>query len=184
MPRQPRIKTQQRNYLVDGQPVSTAYYYWPPEGRGRRIVDETMYKRCVELLLHLDFATLEKAISSTTRWVAEVAMGSDWRLEIVGRRSPPPPSVLSSSAAGRTVNDLSGLVKRKRSATADGDTTATTAALAPVEPLNKVNTLGPGLVRKKNPGEGATAVVASGGLEEPRVNVLDTGLIRKKPKVQ
>ncbi|EGR49578.1 uncharacterized protein TRIREDRAFT_60283, partial [Trichoderma reesei QM6a] len=70
-PRQPRIKTKQRNYLLD-RPVSTAYYYWPSQGRGERIMDDADYKRMHELLLRLDFATLEKAAGSTRRWLSEV----------------------------------------------------------------------------------------------------------------
>ncbi|KND86697.1 Histone acetyltransferase [Tolypocladium ophioglossoides CBS 100239] len=144
-PRQPRIKTEQRNYLLD-RPTSSKHYYWPPQGRGERIVDEGDYKRIVELLLHLDFATLDKATGSTRRWVGEAGMGGRWGLEVTGTREPPSPAQNGKAApgAGAPVNNLSGLVKRKRAETTEN---------------------------------GAPAGHAGGS-----VNVLDTGLVRKKPK--
>ncbi len=188
IPRQPRIKTHQRNYLVD-RPVSTAYYCWPAEGRGRRIVDESLYKRCVELLLHLDFATLEKAVSSTSRWISEVGMGSNWGVEVVGLREIP---IQPTNGSSGTVNNLTGLVKRKRTLDTDPPCPITPSA---EEPANKVNVLGAGLIRKKRgngeagqpagsslPREGQSAV--GDEAEEPKVNVLAAGLVRKKPKPQ
>ncbi|KAK2059082.1 H3 K56 histone acetylation protein KAT11 [Colletotrichum caudatum] len=169
-PRQPRIKTQQRNYLLD-KPVSTAYYYWPAEGRGRKIVDENGYKRVNELLLHLDFANLDIAASSTRRWISEVGIGESWGLEVVGRRETPAPS--SSQPTAAAVNNLSGLVKRKR----PEDSPATESG----EPASKVNVLSTGLIRKKSKEENASvdATKANDG-EPPKVNVLGAGLVRKK----
>ncbi|KAK1573240.1 H3 K56 histone acetylation protein KAT11 [Colletotrichum navitas] len=169
-PRQPRIKTQQRNYLLD-KPISTAYYYWPAEGRGRKIVDENDYKRVNELLLHLDFANLDIATSSTRRWISEVGIGDSWGLEVVGTRETPVPS-LSQPSAG-TVNNLSGLVKRKRP---EESPTAGSG-----EPASKVNVLSTGLIRRKSK-EGTTSVDATKANdgEPPKVNVLGAGLVRKK----
>ncbi|KAJ0383576.1 hypothetical protein COL922a_010228 [Colletotrichum nupharicola] len=166
MTRQPRIKKQQRNYLLD-KPISTAYYYWPAEGRGRRIVDEACYKRTNELLLHLDFSKLELATGSTRRWINEVGMGETWGLDVVGKREIPAP-VTNESSAGE-VNNLSGLIKRKRPDDAAKD-----------EPANKVNVLATGLVRKK-PKTEETADEKKAE-EASAVNVLGGGLIRKKPK--
>ncbi|KAH8901896.1 H3 K56 histone acetylation protein KAT11 [Coniochaeta sp. PMI_546] len=174
IPRQPKIKTQQRNYLLD-RPTSTAFYHWPPEGRGEKIVDETSYKRIVELLLHLDFATPEKACGSTARWISEVGMGATWGTEVVGKRQL---QTLESSAGevkpAAAVNNLAGLIKRKR---VDTQAPAT------------VNVLGAGLVRKKKKDDvvdsmtsGAQAAQATGS-DTPGVNVLGAGLVRKKPKV-
>ncbi|ODA83585.1 hypothetical protein RJ55_02099 [Drechmeria coniospora] len=123
-PRLPRIKTELRNYLAD-RPTCSKYYYWPVEGRGERIVSEGDYKRIVELLLHLDFATLDKATGSTKRWVAEAGMRSRWGIEVTGQLEPSV-STRNGDAAPATghVNNLSMLVKRKRSnavETKDGD---------------------------------------------------------------
>ncbi|RKL07626.1 hypothetical protein BFJ71_g2226 [Fusarium oxysporum] len=154
IPRKPQIKRAKHNYLLD-RPAITAYYSWTPEGRGEKIVDEATYKRIVELLLHLDFATLNKAVGSTRRWLSEGGGGGKWGVVVSGTRETP-----TQTAHGREngVNNLTGLVKRKRT-----DSTVD-------ESQNKVNVLGAGLVKKK-PKE-----------ESKVVNVLSTGLIRKKPK--
>lgn len=190
IPRQPKIKTQQRNYLLD-RPISTAFYYWPPEGRGEKIVDEPSYKRIVELLLHLDFATVEKACGSTARWISEVGMGTKWGTEVVGKKEP---LVLDASAvdvrSAATVNDLAGLIKRKRAdnGSVEAGTASSGAATGTQEPA-PVNVLGAGLVRKKKKddvpepssnNDQATQAASGGTLA---VNVLNAGLVRKKPKV-
>ncbi len=69
-------------------PTSTLFYHWPEEGRGEVIVDESDYKRIVELLLHLDFRNLEKATLSTARWIDQTARDARWGKEVgklVGR---------------------------------------------------------------------------------------------------
>lgn len=169
-PRQPQIKTQQRNYLLD-KPISTAYYYWPAEGRGRKIVNESDYKRAYELLLHLDFSKLELAKGSTRRWISEVGMGDAWALEVVGKREVPTPS--SNEPSAGAVNNLSGLIKRKRS--------EDSAAAGSDEPSSKVNVLSTGLIRKKPKEEAAAADAQKANGGEPQaVNVLGGGLVRKK----
>jgi len=145
-PRQPRIKTENKNYLLE-KPESTAYYIWRPEGRGQIILDEADYKRVNELLLRLDFANLDLAASSSARWINEVRSGawgtmrSAWGKPVIGTKTVEVQA--PSSAAG-------------------------------------VQTLNLGLVRKKRkPGsEEPKALVES----SPQVNVLTTGMVRKKPK--
>lgn len=160
--RQPRIKQAQRNYLLK-TPVRTPYYYWPLEGRGERIVDEKGYKRIMESLLHLDFANLDKAVGSSQRWISEAGTGSQWGYEVTGEKEALAPELSSGTAAcngSGQVNNLSGLVKRKRS---DANGGAEDGA----------NTLNAGLVRKKAKVEEES---------KPEVNVLNVGLVRKKPK--
>ncbi|RDA84395.1 hypothetical protein CP532_2875 [Ophiocordyceps camponoti-leonardi (nom. inval.)] len=111
-PRQPRIKTSQRNYLAD-MPSSSKYYSWPPQGRGERVVDEAVYKRIVDLLLHLDFATADKAAGSSKRWIGEAGMGRPWGLEVTGQREPAT-TTSQNERKPEPINNLSGLVKRKR----------------------------------------------------------------------
>ena len=161
IPRQPRVKTAQRNYLLDC-PASTAYYSWDPSGRGERIVSDTDYKRIVELLLHLDFATLDKAAGSTRRWVSEVGMGSPWGYAVEGLREVPAPRAMQpeTAASSQQVNNLTGLVKRKRT-----DSSPATG---------EVNFLNTGLIRKKPK--------ADEEAPKPEVNVLGKGLVRKKTK--
>ncbi|KAL7934099.1 histone acetylation domain-containing protein [Trichoderma chlorosporum] len=175
-PRQPRIKTKQRNYLLE-RPVSTAYYHWPSQGRGERIVDEADYKRIHELLLRLDFATLEKATGSTRRWLSEVGLGSGWGFDVTGTRE------LAAAAAGdkpgqgvAPVNNLSGLVKRKRSDTVTELSSNETAD------GSGVNVLSAGLVRKKPKQEQEVDSHNDGDANTPSVNVLGAGIVRKKEK--
>jgi regulator of Ty1 transposition protein 109 len=200
--REPQVKTGQRSSLASKIPVSTPYYYWPAEGRGRRIVKEDGYKRSLELLLRLDFANIELAIGSTRRWINEVGLGSAWGLDVVGTR----PLALSSSENGSVsqqpaISNLSGLVKRKKP-TGNGETHGGSAILIPVGSADSapaVNMLGASLVRKKrkpddeagpeSSGEeplgvvnGYTAVPASPAEDAPAINTLAAGLVRKKPK--
>lgn len=107
--RLPRVKKHARNY-VPKIPVSTTYYYWPPEGRGTRIVAEADYKRSVDLLTKLDFETLDLAIRSSKRWTSEVSGGQKWALEVIGRRQLPVLSTISTTA----INSMSGLVRKKQ----------------------------------------------------------------------
>ncbi|OAA74219.1 DNA damage response protein Rtt109 [Cordyceps fumosorosea ARSEF 2679] len=175
--RPPRVKTEHKNYLLARCPTATPHYAWPAGGRGERIVGEGVYRRIVELLLHLDFATLDKAAGSTRRWVGEVAMGSPatWGYEVTGTmEAVPPADVGKGGGDGVAVNNLSGLlVKRKRSAAEDGAAKTTTEAAPEGEEATAVNVLAAGLVRKKAKSEAP---------EEASVQVLSAGLVRKKDK--
>lgn len=156
--RPPRIKTGVKSYLPAHFPSETAYYSWPLGGRGGHIVDEGAYKRIVELLLHLDFATLDKAAGSTRRWVSEAGQGTSWGYDVTGTMSEAAGNgETAAAAAPPQVNNLSGLVKRKRSTTTEG----------------AVQVLDAGLVRKKSKAEVP---------EEEKVTVLATDLVRKKEK--
>lgn len=137
--RKPRVKTHQRNHLAARTPVHSAHYYWPQEGRGERLFDERGYKRVSELLLQLDFSTLDLAVGSTRRWVGEVGMGSSWNVDVTGEREIVAVAEGAASGPGGgggkpVVNNLAGLIKRKR----DG-----------ADQQGKVNVLGAGLIRKK-----------------------------------
>ena len=132
--RPPRIKTHQRNHLSERTPITSAYYYWPPEGRGERLFDEKGYKRVIELLLHLDFSTLELAVGSTRRWVGEVGMGSSWGVDVTGEKEVVVAARQGAGGGTAVVNNLAGLVKRKREVGSEE---------------GKMNVLGGGLVRKK-----------------------------------
>lgn len=172
VPRQPRVKTRQRAHFP--KEIETAYYSWPEEGRGQVVLNDSDYNRAVELLLHLEFSTLQHAVASSTRWTKEVDYGNDWGFQIIGKREASIPP--SSSRIGGDVNDLSTLVKKKRLASdAAPDTAATLDGRGAT-----INTLGVGLVRKKP--KITTGDPVTSGIETPQVNILGVGLIRKKPK--
>lgn len=143
VPRQPRIKTENKNYLLD-RPEDTAYYTWPAEGRGQIIVDESDYKRVTELLLRLDFANLELATSSSNRWINEVRSGAwgemrdAWGQPVTGTK----PVQTRTETTGSSVNSLNvGLVRKKRKG---DEVKAANESSAP-----QVNVLTAGMVRKK-----------------------------------
>ena len=172
-PRQPHVKTQQRNYLSD-KPQSTAYYFWPPEGRGQRLVADGDYKRIVELLLRLDFSSLDRATGSTRRWLGEVGMGAAWEVVVEGTRETP--VAQDTVTSGPTVNILTSAVKRKRTQSssqgAPGPRQPTATELA-VDPIKS-----DGLVER--------LVSENGGPPAPdpapQINVLGAGFVRKRPK--
>lgn len=183
-PRKPHVKTEQRKHLRN-QPISTAYYFWPAEGRGKKIVDESDYKRAVELLLRLDFANLHLATGSTQTWLNEIGMGAKWGLDIVGRREIP--SQQTNGNVAPAVNVLTA-VKRKRMEAATSNNSNEQVG-------SRVNMLGGGMVRKK-PKEGVHGTNNGNGVVDgaptvdrsepavvaPAVNVLGAGLVRKKPR--
>ncbi|CZT43196.1 related to RTT109-regulator of Ty1 transposition [Rhynchosporium secalis] len=141
IPRQPRIKTEAKNYLLD-RPETSAYYIWRPEGRGQIVVDESDYKRVTELLLRLDFANLELATSSSTRWINEVrsgvwgSTGDAWGQPVTGTKAFEIRA--ASGAAGATTLNV-GLMRKKRKDIPDPQSQSTP----------QVNVLSTGMVRKK-----------------------------------
>jgi regulator of Ty1 transposition protein 109 len=152
--RQPRIKTENKNYLLE-RPESTAYYVWHSEGRGQVIVDETDYKRITELLLRLDFANLKLATSSSARWVNEVrsgargSMSDAWGQTVTGTKAVD--LQIQASIAGGVQTMNIGLIRKKRKPGADEP------KVTPVEPISQSSV--------------------------PQVNLLSAGMIRKKAKV-
>lgn len=163
-PRQPKIKSVQRNF-VPKMPIRTAYYSWPPEGRGERIVNETTYKRINELMLHTDFSTLDKAVGSSRRWINEVGIGNKWGKTVVGERDIPAsqPEHGSQDVAAAVKSIPPGLIKRKRADSLE-------------QKGGQVNILSAGIVKKKTREDQS---LADGARE---VNTLASNLVRKKPK--
>ncbi|KAL2148419.1 hypothetical protein VTH82DRAFT_2339 [Thermothelomyces myriococcoides] len=156
VPRTPKIKTQVRSSLAS-HPTRTPYYYWPPEARGDRLVREAEYNRIMELLLHLDFSTLDKAVGSTRRWLNEVGIGDNAEGDIVGKANiaTPPEARNAPETVSGTVTNLTGLVRRKNVSTSEADTgrsstPVTDESTGPtIEPTLKVNVLGSNMVRKR-----------------------------------
>lgn len=119
------------------------------------------YDQAMHTLLHLDFANMDVAVISTRKWVNEVSsicgLASEFGVDVIGTARP----AESASKAGANgngngqVNDLGGMVRRKRKA---GDSPG---AEGPVV---------------------ADARVETKASEVPAVNVLAAGMVRKKPK--
>ncbi|KAK4442740.1 histone acetylation protein-domain-containing protein [Podospora aff. communis PSN243] len=181
--RPPRVKTEHRKQAKP-RPTRTPYFYWPEEGRGDRVVEESDFKRIVEHLLQLDFSTLEKATASTRRWISEAAMGAKWGKEITGKRMPALNFGLASRSKG---TGLFGDIPALGPSLANG--TGASEGLK----TGGVNTLNASLVRKKakteDSGRSLSGALDSDDVfgvkdEKPAVNVLGAGLIRKKPKTE
>jgi hypothetical protein len=78
----------------------------------------------MQILLNLDFSTAAAAAHSTAKWVAEVSRmagvkGEEWALECAGS------AVVEVEApgvgGGQAMNDLGGLVRRKKRKVDDGE---------------------------------------------------------------
>ena len=70
------------------RPEQTEYYCWPERSRGEIILSEKDYTRATEMLLRLDFSNLEIALSSFARWIQEVSIlaRSPWGYKITGKK--------------------------------------------------------------------------------------------------
>ncbi|KAH6847016.1 histone acetylation protein-domain-containing protein [Chaetomium sp. MPI-CAGE-AT-0009] len=154
IPRTPKIKTHARSYLTN-RPTVTAYYYWPPEARGDKLVEEAEYKRIVDLLLHLDFSTLDKTVGSSRRWLNEVGVGDGGEGDVVGKAAIPDSLRTNGTALGGAsgnVTNLTGLIRRKNapvSSETGSSRQPDSATKGPTEPAAKVNVLSANLVRKR-----------------------------------
>jgi regulator of Ty1 transposition protein 109 len=121
IPRQPRIKTQNRLYSLE-RPERTPYYIWPPDSRGQIVLDEKDYSRMTELLLRLDFTNLDLGIGSTARWINEVRSGpssnssNGWGASVTGTKAFEVKSEDARSGV-RTLNV--GLVRKRRKVDAE-----------------------------------------------------------------
>ncbi|KAL8912083.1 MAG: hypothetical protein Q9171_002871 [Xanthocarpia ochracea] len=142
----------------------------PPAKPSALVLPARHYARINRLLLSLDYANLDIAAESSKRWIEDVGMCAgkeDWGFEVVGEKE----IVGNGDGDGGEVANIGAEGKR----------------------VGEANVLGMGLVRKKKRGvEDDKASLAAGtgtGSKEVEdgsagVNVLATGLLRKKPKVK
>ena len=144
IPRVPRVKKESNFGKL---PVTTPFYHWPVEGRGEVIVDESDYKRIVELLLHLDFKNLEKASLSTARWTSQASRDKSWGQQVIGKR-PLSEESSTAKATEKAVTNLTGLVRKRARPTEGTDSQSSLGSAASMDKA-PVNVLGAGLIRKK-----------------------------------
>jgi regulator of Ty1 transposition protein 109 len=149
IPRQPKIKLSSSN--LSSRSDKSSSKEWPEKGRGQIILDHSSYTRVHDLLLRLDFSDVKAATSSTRKWLGEVTAittpAADWGKEISGAYQ----AVNQTAAAGQAatpisgqVNDLSGMLVRKKRKKADDEAQPTAAVNPPT-----VNILGAAMIRKK-----------------------------------
>ncbi|KAK4544210.1 hypothetical protein LTR36_004420 [Oleoguttula mirabilis] len=123
------------------------------QGNGGLMLTRDGYDQAMQTLLHLDFANLDVAARSTSKWVSEVSsicgLASDFAIEVTGTAGP----VNSTQNANGSdqVNDLGGIVRKKRKVadgTASKDHAAAGTSLETAD-VPAVNLLGADMVRKK-----------------------------------
>ncbi|KAL8998916.1 MAG: hypothetical protein Q9169_002135 [Polycauliona sp. 2 TL-2023] len=127
------------------------------------------YARVNRLLLSLDYANLDIAAESSERWIEDVGIcagKADWGFEVVGEME----SEMKTNGDGAGGGSLDGATDGKG--------------------VEQPNTLGAGLIRRKKRGPEGDGSLAAGGNGvdgngvDGVVNVLATGLVRKKPKIK
>jgi len=127
------------------------------------LLSKDAYDQAMQTLLHLDFAHLEVAARSTAKWVHEVmrscGLSEDFALEIAGTAKPTQaelaPALHQPPKPKGQVNDLGGMVRKKRKAGDEGVSEGHAVAEARAE---------------------------TDGADMPAVNVLGAGMMKKKPK--
>ena len=156
IPRQPRLKGGSSSLTATSELGSMLN----TEAEDGLVLSKEGYDKTMQKLLHLGFSNLEVARQSTSKWVSEVmgicGIQSDWALDVVGNAKPEEISGKPNGTGNAQVNDLGGMIRKKRKA---GD-----EAVAE--------------------GRGAVAGTTMGtpGGEKPAVNLLSGGMVRKKPK--
>ncbi len=171
IPRQPRTKSRSSQSQSEGPEEKTRYYLWPTSSRGQVILSEKDYRRATELLLRLDFADEKVAESSTKRWIDEVAVIAGvrtWGQLVTGKKEWQPQENTSDK-----INTLNGtMVKKKRKPNTEGRELESGNEALAVNSTEQTNE------KFGNPVADRAQDPTSSG-----VNILSTGLVRKKPKV-
>lgn len=148
------------------------------EGRGVLQLSANSYERTHDLLLRLDFFSLERSGESTRTWVRQVGIvggrpademggeGSGWGVDVVGTK-PQSSSTLPNS------NDINANTTGKEERTSGGAAGNVNAGVTILQP-NK----------KSPPAQPATAQANEGEVVSGKVNVIPPMLVRKKAKVE
>lgn len=172
-------------------PETTRRWFWPASTRGTIVLDEKAYTRVTEVLLRLDFPSLDVAYASTEKWIHEAAViagtNADWGVSVEGT------AVSDSSykpANNGAITSENGSMQRP----AGDDTTDTRAASTTLNgslvrrkpkleqsEQQDAKTLDNGIVRKKTK-PAASPPTGSPAGEAPQLNILSSASIRKKPK--
>lgn len=110
--RQPRLKGSSSTLSATSNPDD-------PSTRDGPLLTQEGYDSAMQILLNLDFSTAAAAAHSTSKWVSEVSRmaglkASDWALECVG--SADIEMVAGATGGAKPMNDLGGLVRKKRKA--------------------------------------------------------------------
>ncbi|KXT04928.1 hypothetical protein AC578_3475 [Pseudocercospora eumusae] len=115
------------------------------------------YDKAMSVLLQLDFSNLDIATQSTRKWTSQIqniaGLTEDFAVELIGSVASETSAIDATVNGAAPINDLGVLVKKKK---------------------RKVDDTASGDVKASDSQAGAD--------EKPPVNVLSSGMIRKKPK--
>lgn len=154
IPRAPRLKGSHRPGA--GQSLTSSDPATRSSGDGV-LMPKDGYDKVMQTLLNLDFANIRIAIRSTQKWVSEVrsicGLAKDFSVTFEGAAAVP--VVASARRATDAINDLGGMVRRKRKATTSGPPDGSVASAGEMDTPSS---------------------------NQPAVNVLAGTNIRKKPK--
>lgn len=107
------------------------------------------YESAMQSLLHLDFANIDVARQSTSKWIAEVSrLGGaqgNWAVEVVGTAKGKYETNVFGNPQAKDANVLGKLERTKRKA--EDEPTGERAGAVPEQPA--VNVLAAGMIRKK-----------------------------------
>jgi regulator of Ty1 transposition protein 109 len=149
VPRQPRLKGGSSSLSATSD-LTSMFSVASSDGL---ILSKEGYDKAMQKLLHLDFSDLKVATQSTGKWVSEVSgicgTKNDWSLEITGTLKPEETGSKANGSGNAQVNDLGGMIRKKRKA--DNADSSVTDAPAPVDVAKEsgVNVLSGGMIRKK-----------------------------------
>ena len=175
----PRIKTSASNLSATSDtstastskvPENSPYFTWPASSRGTICFSAKDYNRAHEVLIHSSFGTRAATARSTQQFKKEVAVlggMKEWGWTVVGQKEITAPII--SKALSVSPVTVMGVRKKRKDAPVGQEEQA----------VNNVQTLKPGLVRKKAKVETMPPVSGDGA---NGVQVLGAGLVRKKPK--
>lgn len=144
VPRQPRLKGGSSSHTASSD---LAGMLDTNVGNGI-VLSKDGYDKAIQTLLHLDFASAKTAAASTEKWVSAVSaiagLQADWSIHVRGTVHLMS-SVAGNTGSGAVVNDLGGMIRKKRKNTDD------TASQVDVNVADApaVNTLSSSMIRKK-----------------------------------
>jgi regulator of Ty1 transposition protein 109 len=133
--RQPRLKGGFSNLSATSNPPDNN----SPAIRDGPLLTQEGYDSAMSILLNLDFSSAAAAAHSTAKWVSEVSRmaglkASEWALDVEGSAEIATESTASAIGSSKpAMNDLGGLVRKKRKVGEDGSASSHSAATEQVE---------------------------------------------------
>jgi regulator of Ty1 transposition protein 109 len=130
--RQPRLKGGSSNLSATSNPSDNNNN---PASRDGPFLTQEGYDSAMSIMLNLDFSSVAAAAHSTAKWVSEVSRmaglkAAEWALDVEGSAEVATESRVGKVGEGQpaVMNDLGGLVRKKRKAGEDGGVSSVATA--------------------------------------------------------